>query len=355
MAILGEARDGDGYDGSVMTESSLWAVGAAFAVSLGLPAVVLPLLRHLDMVDVPNERSAHTEPTVRGGGLAPAAGMTVGLAIAAVFSASVDERVLWLLLTVGTTAACVGLLEDMRGLSRLLRGLGQLAIGVVGGAFASQILDVTSTWAIVGGVALLGGINVVNFMDGVNGISALHGMIAGGGFIALGEIHEVHWMVVAGAVLMAVFSAFLVWNASGRLFLGDVGSYLLGAVVSMIVLLGWMQGLPILALLAPMAIYVADAGVTLGSRIVKGEQWLEAHRDHTYQRLHRRGMSHLAVAGLVALASATCASLGIIASSQDGAVRGATSAGIALVVVGYLALRALGTPDPAHEEVRRQP
>ena len=338
-----------------MTESDTLAVGAAFAVSLVLPTVVLPMLRRLHMVDVPNQRSAHAQPTARGGGVAPAVGMAVGLAIAAAFSSLGDERVLWLLLATGIAGACVGLLEDFRGLSRMLRAVGQLAIGVVGGAIASQVLDVTSAWAIVGGVALLGGINVVNFMDGVNGISALHGMIAGGSFIALGAIHDVHWVVVAGSILVAVFVAFLVWNASGRMFLGDVGSYLLGSIVSMIVLLGWMQGLPILALAAPMAIYVADAGVTLGSRIVTGEEWLEAHRDHTYQRLHRRGLSHLKVAGLVALASAGCASLGLIASSQQGAARTAASAGIILVVAAYLALRALGTPDPAHEEVGRQP
>ena len=338
-----------------MTDSSSIAVGAAFAVTLVIPAVLLPLLRRLHMVDVPNERSAHAEPTARGGGLAPAAGMAVGLAIAAACSSSVDKRVLWLVLAAGIAAACVGLLEDMRGLSRLLRAFGQLAIGVVGGAFGSQILDVTSAWAIVGGMALLGGINVVNFMDGLNGISALHGMIAGVNFIALGAIHDVHWMVMAGAVLVAAFAAFLVWNAFGRLFLGDVGSYLLGAVVSMIVLLGWMQGLPILALAAPMAIYVADAGVTLGSRIANAEEWLEAHRDHTYQRLHRRGLSHLTVAGLVALASGACASLGLIASRQEGAVRAAASAGIVLVVAGYLALRALGTPGSADEGTSRQP
>lgn len=354
------ARRGSGRDresrksthGSVMTLDSALAVGSAFAVSLVLPAVVLPLLRRAHMVDVPNERSAHTAPTVRGGGIAPAVGLAVGLAIAASVASSTQARLLWLLLGVGLTTACLGLVEDVRGVPKVLRALGQFGIGVAGGAMASQVLDVSVAWAVVGGLAFLCGVNAVNFMDGVNGISALHGMIAGGAYIALGVMRDVHWLTVGGSVLAVVFAAFLVWNATGHVFLGDVGSYLLGAVVAMIILLGWMQGLPILALAAPMAVYVADTGLTLVTRVAKGEEWHEAHRDHIYQRLQRRGLAHLTVAGLVALASAACASLGLVAVSQQGGGRAAAWAGLVLVVAAYAALRALDAPDPAHEEAR---
>ena len=335
-----------------MTQSSALAVGAAFAVSLVLPVAVVPLLRRAHIVDVPSERSAHTRTTLRGGGIAPAVGWVLGLSIAASASSPPDERLLWLLLVAGIVPACLGLIEDVRGLSKMVRILGQLGTGTVVGALASQLLDVTSAWAIIGALACVGGVNVVNFMDGVNGISALHGMIAGGVFVALGVTHDVHWMTVAGSMLAAVFTAFLFWNAAGQLFLGDAGSYLLGAIVSMTILIGWMEGLPILALTAPMAVYIVDTGVTLGARIAKGEKWHEAHRDHTYQRLNRRGLSHLTVSGLVALASATCAALGLIASSQHGEARAAALAGLTVVLVVYSALRALGAKDSDDEKAR---
>ena len=338
-----------------MTHSVAVAVGAAFAVALVLPAVVLPALRRARIVDVPNERSAHTRPTVRGGGIAPAAGWAAGLAVAASAASSIDELLLWLLLGAGIAGACLGLIEDLRGLPKLHRALGQWGIGLVTGALAAHILGVSSAWAMVGGLACLGGVNVVNFMDGVNGMSALHGMIFGACFIALGTIHDASWMTVAGSVLVAVFMAFFFWNAAGHIFLGDVGSYLLGAIVSMTLLIASMKGLPLLALVAPMAIYLADTSVTLFLRIANGEEWHEAHRDHTYQRLNRRGLSHLAVSGLVAVASVTCASLGLIASSQHGVGRIAAWFGLVLVVIGYSALRARGVPDPADEGMRRRP
>lgn len=334
-----------------MTPTSALAVGLAFVVSLLLPAALLPALTRAHLVDVPNDRSSHDRPTVRGGGIAPAAGMAVGLAIAASTATSDDASLLWLLLAVGVAAACLGLAEDARGVPKPLRVLGALAIGLSGGAAASLVAGVGLGWALAGGLVVLVGVNAANFMDGLNGISALHGTIAGGAFIAVGVTHDVTWLTVAGFVLAAVYVAFLGWNASGRLFLGDVGSYLLGAVVSITVILGWMQGLPLVALAAPTAIYLTDTGLTLIARMIRGETWHEAHRDHTYQRLNRRGLSHLTVSGLVALASALCAALGLVASSQQGVVRAAAWAGLALVVVAYAGLRAVA-PEPAGDESR---
>jgi UDP-N-acetylmuramyl pentapeptide phosphotransferase/UDP-N-acetylglucosamine-1-phosphate transferase len=57
-------------------------------------------------------------------------------------------------------------------------------------------------------------------------------------------------------------------------------------------------GLPFWAWVAVLAPFIFDTGVTLVSRMVRGQRWYQAHREHFYQRLVRQGWSHLAVTGL---------------------------------------------------------
>lgn len=93
-------------------------------------------------------------------------------------------------------------------------------------------------------------------------------------------------------------TAFLPWNAPvARLFLGDVGSYLLGALVGIGVVIGASQMSSVVVLLAPLSIYVASTGTALVRRALRGEQL--THRQQVYQRLvSETGMSHSTVAAV---------------------------------------------------------
>jgi UDP-N-acetylmuramyl pentapeptide phosphotransferase/UDP-N-acetylglucosamine-1-phosphate transferase len=83
------------------------------------------------------------------------------------------------------------------------------------------------------------------------------------------------------------------------LFLGDVGSYLLGAMVGIGVMIGAHQTSSFVMLLAPLSIYLADTGAALVRRAIRGEHLTIAHRQHVYQRLvSEAGMSHSAVAAI---------------------------------------------------------
>ena len=297
------------------------------------------MLSRAGVLDVPNPRSSHSIPVLRGGGLAQACAIVLALGYAGIATNGHDSSFVFVIMATCFAAAMLGWLEDLRGLPIIVRAGSQFLIGVVAASAAALNTGHGAWWGLVGGLALIGGINVVNFMDGVNGISAFHGIVAGASFLTIGLLHDVDWLVVSGAVLAVAFAAFLPWNVGGRMFLGDVGSYLLGAAIAILIILGWMEGLSIIALAAPMTIYVADTAVTLASRIGAGERWLEAHRDHTYQRLNKTGLGHLAVASIVASLSLASAALGIGASETGGATRLGLLGAVALIVVGYTAAR----------------
>ena len=150
-------------------------------------------------------------------------------------------------------------------------------------------------------------------MDGLNGISGLHGVVAGVTFAIAGQLSGLPWLLAVGAVLAAAFAGFLPWNLSGRLiFLGDVGSYLLGGAVAATSLAALLAGVPVLATIGPMILYFGDSATTLVTRVRAGETWYEPHKEHAYQRINQAGFSHLGASLIVAGMSAVACALGLL-------------------------------------------
>lgn len=345
--------------------AALLAGGLTLVLSLLLPFAVKPVLVRLGIMDVPNERSSHERPVLRGLGLAVLAAMVVGGGVGVVLLWTPGLPLMgWdLLLAVlvgSLLAGLLGLGEDLRGLSVKVRSTLLLLIGLMvpvslvvllhllffsgdyintSGSFGCRAIvlrgidDVGSAaqlcavaglaaplplWA---GFALIpyallfisSYINVANFMDGLNGISGFHGVIAGLSFAAAGWFTGLPWLLVMGLVLAGGFAGFLPWNLTKPgAFLGDVGSYLLGGAVAITSFAALLSGVPILATIGPMIIYFGDVGVTLVKRVRAGHKWDEPHKEHVYQRLNQLGLPHVMASGITALFTLAASVLGLV-------------------------------------------
>jgi len=263
---------------------------------LGAP-LVLRLARSQGIIDVPNARSSHTTPVPRGGGLACLAGIVV----AAVVAHSQGRVVPWHWLLPVLVLTAIGFVDDHRSLSAVSRLAAQVAAGsylgwVAGGGW----------WVAAGAVLAVAVVNIVNFMDGINGITSLTMAVWGITAFAVGQSHAVPSLSLVGALAAGSALGFLPWNfPTARLFLGDAGSYLFGAMAAVGLLIGWSEGVPVVLLAAPLALYLADTTTVLARRVLRGDSLFEAHRDHVYQRLtSAAGLSHPAVSLGVAILSA---------------------------------------------------
>jgi UDP-N-acetylmuramyl pentapeptide phosphotransferase/UDP-N-acetylglucosamine-1-phosphate transferase len=119
-------------------------------------------------------------------------------------------------------------------------------------------------------------------------------------------------MVTGGLATAIGACAFLPWNAlRARVFLGDVGSYSLGAALAVLAACAVLHGIPVEAAAGPVALYLADTVWTLQRRIRRGERWLEAHRTHVYQRWCDAGLSHQEVTILTVGATVLLCLLGM--------------------------------------------
>lgn len=309
---------------------------AAALVALGGTLALAPLaaafLRRVGAYDHPNARSSHQQPTLRGGGLAPAVAMLVALLV----TGRVDGRAPAYIGVTALAFAAIGLYEDLLGIQvfgRLgLQGLAALAavpvVGLVG----------WPAWASVAVVLwLLAFVNAFNFMDGINGISCACTLVAGAAWWVVGRAADVDVLTVGGVVAAAAAAGFAPFNvARARLFLGDVGSYFLGAWLAVLAVLGAGSGAPPEAVAAPLVLYLGDTGTTIVRRVARGERWFEAHADHAYQRLVRTGWSHLRTTLVAGGAMAVAAALGMLSLTDSGTLRAAGDLGILAVTAGYL-------------------
>ncbi|HEY7609238.1 MAG TPA: glycosyltransferase family 4 protein [Alphaproteobacteria bacterium] len=299
----------------------------AFILPLAATAVgvrlLLPWLAAGAMLDRPNERSSHQNPTPRGGGLVVVA--VVALALWTIQIAM--GAPLWRLAVL--TAALVGLaavswLDDRRGADWRLRLALQL-VAVVAGLFAIGIGPLAArlglaSWLVGIPLALawMWFVNLYNFMDGIDGITGTETASIGVGLVALAVVSlgSVAGQGLAGLALAGAAIGFLIWNwHPARIFLGDVGSVPLGYIVGGFLIEAVVAGQWAAALILPLY-YLADATIVLVARALSGRKPWEAHKSHFYQRAHQGGLSHgqvslcIGALNIVLIALAAAAGLG---------------------------------------------
>ncbi len=314
--------------------SPITAAVITFAGASFLQPLVINQLTRKSLLDAPSDRSSHTVPTPRGGGIAVMVGIVIGVLVA-------SEKVAISLLAGVVFAAGVGMLEDLRGVRigpRLL--LTTIAAIALLAALALQGLQPGFGGVVVVVIAVpwtLSVVNAVNFMDGINGISAATAVVGGSAYSLFGWVADTPALTIWGLVVAAGGLAFAPFNVPrARVFLGDVGSYGLGAAFAAMSLLAVSQGLTFEAAIAPVALYLADTSTTIVRRIQAGERWYLPHKRHTYQRLVALGLSHVRVSAAVAMLTAVCAALGAVSLSGSALARAAADVGVLFVLGGYL-------------------
>lgn len=310
-----------------------------FLVALLSTALLAPLcataLRRFEALDRPNLRSSHSRPIPRGGGVAVVLPVVVLMALAG----DVPWRVRLAVAGATGVLAMVGLADDLTGgLGVAFRLVVVVVVGVVATALIAEPHGVVGPLAVgVGAVWVAGYLNAFNFMDGINGIAGLHGALAGVLLGGIGSVDDHRFLAVAGWALAGGCVGFLPYNAlRARVFLGDAGSYGIGAVIALLVVVAVKSGVPPEAAAGSLVPYLADTSWTLAQRVRRGERWREAHRRHVYQRLTDGGRPHPHVALFVAATSATTGVLGLVAFA-GGAWRIVADVAVAVLASAYLA------------------
>ncbi|MFM0737761.1 glycosyltransferase family 4 protein [Paraburkholderia xenovorans] len=236
--------------------------------------------------DIPNDRSLHVVPTPRVGGW--------GIVPVAVAATLLLADSLWYAALGTVFLSAISQIDDRRGLPARVRFTAHL-IAVIG---LVVLFPANAPWWVLVILAFLmiWLVNLYNFMDGADGLAggmALFGFAgyAAGALISDHPLSELVWSATAisGAAL-----GFLLFNFHpARIFLGDAGSISLGFLAGALGYWGWRGGVwPVWFPIFVFAPFICDASITLARRLLRGEKFWQAHREHYYQRMVRSGIGH---------------------------------------------------------------
>jgi UDP-N-acetylmuramyl pentapeptide phosphotransferase/UDP-N-acetylglucosamine-1-phosphate transferase len=270
---------------------------------------------HRQVLDIPNERSSHTRPVPRGGGLAIAIVTLAGWLLLTSLNAVASWPALLAYTSGAALIALVSWLDDLYSLPKWVRFathslgailalwhfgpwymvdlplLGRLSLGWLG-------LPITFLW-------IVGLTNAYNFMDGIDGIAGGQAVVAGCSWAIVGWLGGQPLLGGLGLLLATSSLGFLGHNwPPARVFMGDVGSAFLGYTFSVLPLIA-AQHNPRLTLAGVLLLwpFVFDTFFTFLCRLHRGEDVFSAHRSHLYQRLVIAGASHHSVTvGYICLA-----------------------------------------------------
>ncbi len=307
--------------------------GVVFVVSWSGVGLFRRWSLHRNLLDIPNDRSSHSKPTPRGGGVViVAVSLLAYAAIAVILDAPASVGYF-----VGAIiVALVSWLDDLYSLpfwARLIAHFTAASILVLDSGFWQTIfvpvisihiplgpvigLAVTVAW-------IVWMVNAYNFMDGIDGIAGLQAVIACVAWAVILYKFNLQVGFLFAGVLACSSAGFLIHNwQPARIFMGDVGSAFLGFTLGAMPIIARTGStdepsvLPIVALLF-VWFFVFDTVFTLIKRTLQRERLWEAHRQHLYQRMVIRGWKHSSVSLLYGSAAAILSVMGCLSIMFGG-------------------------------------
>lgn len=258
-----------------------------------------------NIIDKPNERSSHTNITLRGGGV---------IFVLAILVAFALGYVTWHLAAAVVMVGVISFIDDIKTLSQLPRfSIHLIAASLV--LYDLNLIDY-SIWLLpVALFLLIGWINAFNFMDGINGITVLYALVSIMSFAYMPYHTDSYSLFVIMMLSCLVFAIFNL-RKKAKTFAGDVGSIAMAIFIGYFVIKTIMDS-GNLGYVLLIAVYSIDAMITIAMRVKRKEKIFEAHRSHLYQYLANDAkMPHVLVSVMYALIQLTVSLLAIRLDSK---------------------------------------
>ncbi|MFM7718988.1 MAG: glycosyltransferase family 4 protein [Actinomycetota bacterium] len=339
------------------------------AVSLVVTFAATPLVRRLSLrmgwVDNPSDRKVHPTPTPTVGGLAMLLGVLAGVLasrlLPVVGSVATTSGDLQAAVLAAVAIVALGLVDDVKGISAETKLVGQIFCAGLAVLLGVQLLffylpgqgivSLDPTLAIPLTVLwMLVMVNAMNLIDGLDGLAAGIAAIAALAFLVYLRSGGASTAPSAAAVLAAIVAGtalgFLPWNFHpARIFMGDVGSMLLGLLLGIATVSGVGRNpyppaggdlaaiaIPIALPLLVLALPILDVLLAIARRVRRRRSLGHADKEHIHHRLLDIGHTHRRAVLLMYLWSALVSGCALAVAFLEGWRSVGLVVGLAVVV-----------------------
>jgi UDP-GlcNAc:undecaprenyl-phosphate GlcNAc-1-phosphate transferase len=298
-----------------------WLYLATFVGAIGLSLLLVPAVREYarnrEIIDAPGGHKSHRTPVPYLGGVAMVAAFSVAMVIGVVLrrSAQFDDgqisitfgnlftqgdglvRELAVVLGLALVFAAMGLIDDLHGLSPVLRFVVGLGLATVLVSYGVVLESPLPDWLdmIISVVWILGMTNAFNLLDNIDGLAAGTAAIAAGAFFVIAILNDQQYSALLAIGLAGAMLGFLRSNfAPATIYMGDAGSLFIGFMMAYLGLKMRTNIAEIPQLFAPvlvLGVAMLDTTVVVVSRLRRGLSPFTGGQDHLSHRFLRLGLS----------------------------------------------------------------
>lgn len=321
------------------------ALVAAILIAFIATPVVKSLAEKVGAVDVPKDnRRMHNHPIPRMGGLAIFLGFLLSTLIFVPLSNAMQGMLLGSVIIV-----ILGIFDDIYALPALPKLVVQIAAALAAvlhgnviqvisnpNIFSDNPYWVLGAWAVPVSVIWIVAItNAVNLIDGLDGLAVGVAAISSTSMLIVSLLVAEPVVSVILAALTGACLGFMPYNMNpAKIFMGDVGSQLLGFVLATASIMGLFKMHAIFTFFVPMlslALPLTDTVFAFCRRISHGQSPFHADRGHFHHRLLAMGLSQKQAVAVLYTISAVMGLLAVILAAETAGLRL-----ICLVVIGLL-------------------
>lgn len=321
----------------------------AFVVSLVIAYLMTPPVKdfagRVGAIDVPrDERRVHDHPIPRMGGIA----IFLGFVISLLLFVNMSTQVMGLLVG-AVIIAVMGAVDDIVNLRPLVKLAFQMLAAIVA-VRSGLVFDVISnpnvfaeeTTIEIGFLSvpltllwIVGCTNAMNLIDGLDGLAVGVAAISSTSMLIVSLLVAEPVVSVILAALTGACLGFMPYNMNpAKIFMGDVGSQLLGFVLATASIMGLFKMHAIFTFFVPMlslALPLTDTVFAFCRRISHGQSPFHADRGHFHHRLLAMGLSQKQAVAVLYTISGVMGLLAVILAAETPALRV-----VCLVVIGVL-------------------
>ena len=259
---------------------------------------IMKIAKHINALDIPNERKVHKDPMPRLGGLAIFLGFLLGYML---FCSQTPQMIS--ILIGSFILIIVGMIDDINPIKPLSKFIGQAVAAIIVVYYGNIVMQDISAYGLYMNFGILarpitiffilGVINCLNLIDGLDGLA---GGIANIFFITISIIISIMGIyngldASLSLIMIGATSGFLVYNFHpAKIFMGDSGSMFLGYIIAVISLLGF-KNVTLTSFLVPiliLAIPILDTFFAIVRRLLKKESLAKADKEHFHHQILKR-------------------------------------------------------------------
>lgn len=323
----------------MFSSMALWmklilAAAVAFVICFLMTPPVKRFAELIGAVDQPSERRINKVPIPRMGGLA----IFLGFVLSVLAFEDLNTKITGILLG-AVIIVVMGAVDDIVSLNAWIKLAGQILAAVVvircGVVFdaisnlnpMSEVTTIQIGWLSVPLTVfwIVACTNAVNLIDGLDGLAVGVSGISSLTMLVVSLIVAEPSVSLLLAALTGACLGFMPYNMNpAKIFMGDVGSQLLGFVLSTVSILGLFKLHAIITFVVPflaLALPLADTTFAFFRRIFHGQSPFHPDRGHFHHRLLATGMSQKQAVAVMYGISAVLGLLAVLMTGNSPALR----------------------------------